>query len=247
MGAVIGLVVTLIILEGLLSADNALVLAIMTNKLPLNQQKKSLFYGMWGAVGFRVVVIFGWSYIAGWEYLWAIKALGAAYLAFLSIKGLLEKKEEVEEDVQEEENAVQKFFSKIGLSQFVATVIAVELVDIAFSIDSILAAFALSQNFWILVAGGVLGILMMRSVAGVFQALINKVPELEKTAFVLILIIAIKMFATITDKIGVIFHQSWSSYELPDIYFFGLLIVTFLFTFVVHALRNKGVKKDVVA
>lgn len=247
MGSIIGLIVTLIVLEGLLSADNALVLAIMTNKLPKSQQKKALFYGMWGAIGFRALAIFGWTYISDWNGLWTVKALGAAYLAFLSIKGLLEKKEEIEEEVEQDENAVQKFFKKMGINQFVSTIIAVEIMDVAFSVDSILAAFALSQNFFVLIAGGVLGILMMRSVAGVFQALINKVPELEKTAFILILLIAVKMFATITDKVGEIFHQSWSSYEAPDMLFFGVLIVTFGMTFVVHATKVKGAKKNVAA
>jgi YkoY family integral membrane protein len=247
LGAVIGLILTLVILEGLLSADNALVLAVMTGKLPVNQQKKALFYGMWGAILFRAAIIFVWAFISHWDYLWTIKAAGALYLAFLSIKGILEKKKEFEEEVEQEENAVQRFFSKFGLTTFVVTVIAVELMDIAFSVDSILAAFALSSNFWILVTGGILGILMMRSVAGVFQKLIEKIPELEKTAFVLILIIAIKMFATITDKVGELFGQHWGSYETPDMLFFGVLIIAFLLTFVVHAVRKPKGDKNVTA
>jgi YkoY family integral membrane protein len=244
-GALIGLVITLVILEGLLSADNALVLAIMTNKLPKHQQKKALFYGMWGAIVFRAVVIFGWAYIADWDYLWTVKGAGALYLAFLSIKGLLTKNEQ--EELSEEENKVQRFFSKFGLSMFVVTIISVELLDIAFSIDSILAAFALSSNFWVLVSGGVLGILMMRSVATGFQKLINKIPELEKTAFVLILMIAVKMYATVNDKVGELFGLSWGSYEAPDWMFFSALVVTFGLTFIIHAVRGKGGNKNVTA
>jgi YkoY family integral membrane protein len=246
-GALIGLVVTLVVLEGLLSADNALVLAIMTKVLPADQRKKALFYGMWGAIVFRAVCIFGWTYIADWKYLWAVKAVGALYLAYLSLKGILEKKEELEDDVIEDESAVQKFFKKFGVTPFVATIISVEIMDIAFSIDSILAAFALSQNFFVLIAGGILGILMMRSVAGVFTKLIERVPELEKTAFVLILLIAVKMFATVTENIGELIGQHWSSYEAPDMLFFGILIVTFAFTFVVHAMKKKGKKNNVTA
>ncbi|MEH7120616.1 hypothetical protein V7128_24830, partial [Neobacillus vireti] len=52
-----GVIGTLIILEGLLSADNALVLAVMVKHLPKKQQRKALFYGIFGAYFFRVVAI----------------------------------------------------------------------------------------------------------------------------------------------------------------------------------------------
>jgi YkoY family integral membrane protein len=248
--SIIGLVVTLVVLEGLLSADNALVLAVMTKRLPLSQQKKALFYGMWGAIIFRAVCIFGWAYIADWEYLWAIKTVGALYLAYLSIKHFASKKKDEDGDGindEFEENKVQAFFGKLGLSPFVTTIISVELMDIAFSVDSILAAFALSQSFYVLIAGGILGILMMRSVAGVFIKLINKVPEMEGTAFVLIFLIAVKMFVTELHEVGNLIDQHWTSYEAPDWLFFIVLIITFGLTFVVHALKNKGSKKNVAA
>ena len=69
--------------------------------------------------------------------------------------------------------------------------------DIAFSVDSILAAFAISDKVWVLLMGGMLGILMMRTIAGIFVTLIDKVPELENTAFILIGIIALKMFLSV--------------------------------------------------
>ena len=47
----------LVLLEGLLSADNALVLAVMVRHLPKNQQRRVLFWGIWGAVGFRVLAL----------------------------------------------------------------------------------------------------------------------------------------------------------------------------------------------
>lgn len=76
---------------------------------------------------------------------------------------------------------------------FWATVISVEIMDLAFSVDSILVAFAVSEEVWILLLGGMLGILMMRTVAQLFLVLIDRIPELENTAFILIGIIAIKM------------------------------------------------------
>lgn len=248
--SIIGLVLTLVVLEGLLSADNALVLAVMTNKLPAHQQKKALFYGMWGAIIFRALVIFLWAFIADWEYLWAIKVVGALYLAYLSIKHFATKEKDKDGDGindEFEESKVQAFFAKMGLSVFVTTIISVELMDIAFSVDSILAAFALSQSFYVLIAGGILGILMMRSVAGVFIKLIDRVPEMEGTAFVLILLIAIKMFVTELKEVGNLIGQHWHSYHAPDGLFFIVLVVTFGLTFVVHKVNVKRGKHNVAA
>ena len=90
----------------------------------------------------------------------------------------------------EEEGEVQNK----GLS-FWRTVLAVEVMDIAFSVDSVLAAFGVSDKVWVLFLGGIIGVLMMRGVAQVFLKLIDKIPELEKTAFILIIIIGLKMIA----------------------------------------------------
>lgn len=77
---------------------------------------------------------------------------------------------------------------------FWGTVAMVELMDIAFSVDSVLAAFGVSNEVWILLLGGMLGILMMRGIAGVFLKLLERIPELETTAYILILIIAAKCY-----------------------------------------------------
>jgi predicted tellurium resistance membrane protein TerC len=111
---------------------------------------------------------------------------------------------------------------------FWGTVVTVELMDMAFSVDSVLAAFGVSNEVWVLLIGGMLGVLMMRGVAGVFLALIDRVPELETTAYILILIISIKMF------LEVFFH-----YEMPALYFFIILLFTFGATFIVHFINAK--------
>ena len=116
---------------------------------------------------------------------------------------------------------------------FWATVISVEMMDIAFSVDSILAAFAISDKVWVLLVGGMFGILMMRTVAGLFLALIEKVPELENTAFILIGIISAKMFAGVFG-----FHLSHYA-------FFAILIIAFALTFIVHfANKKKSAKTE---
>lgn len=181
-----GLIGTLIILEGLLSADNALVLAVMVKHLPAKKRKKALFYGLLGAYAFRFVAIGLGVYLIK---LWWVKGIGAAYLAWLAIKYFKDKRKGTEGDDGEVEGMNQSGLLIRLFGTFWGTVAAVELMDIAFSVDSVLAAFGVSNEVWVLLIGGMLGVLMMRGVAGVFLTLIDRVPELETTAYILILII----------------------------------------------------------
>ena len=223
-----GYIGTLVILEGLLSADNALVLAVMVKHLPPELRKKALFYGLLGAYVFRFIAIGIGVYLI--EFAW-VKVLGAAYLAYLAIKYFMDKHKAANQTAEEAEEEENKGINKNGIlvrtfGLFWGTVISVELMDIAFSVDSVLAAFGVSNQVWVLLLGGILGVLMMRGVAGVFLKLIDKIPELEATAYVLILIIAVKMLLGVFEI------------HIDHIYFFGLLVIAFGATFIVH-FRNK--------
>ena len=72
---------SLIVLEGLLSADNAIVLAVMVRHLPLKEQKHALLYGLAGALIFRIIAIFLITILA--QY-WQIQVLGGLYLLFMA-------------------------------------------------------------------------------------------------------------------------------------------------------------------
>jgi YkoY family integral membrane protein len=219
-----GLIGTLVILEGLLSADNALVLAVMVKHLPPEQRKKALTYGLFGAYFFRFIFIGVGVYLIKF---WWIKVLGAAYLGWIVFNYFWKGEDDAEAaEVKKESWLVRTF------GMFWATVIMVELMDIAFSADSILAAFAVSDEVWVLLVGGMLGILMMRTVAKFFLVLIDKIPELETTAFILIGIIALKMFASVFG-----FHVS-------HFVFFGIIIATFGATFIVHYINKKKAAQD---
>src|SRR5699024_10323370 len=80
--------IILIGLEGLLAADNALVLAIMVKHLPEAQRRKALFYGLAGAFVLRFISLFVISFLVD---VWQVQAIGAAYLLFISIKHLIDK------------------------------------------------------------------------------------------------------------------------------------------------------------
>jgi len=221
-----GLILTLVVLEGLLSADNALVLATIVNKLPEKQRKKALLYGLWGAYLFRFIAIGVGTTLAKFA---AIKLIGALYLYWITFKFFKERRQSKQEEDGKQEhtaNEAKRSWLERQFGLFWATVASVELMDIAFSVDSILAAIALSDNVGILIIGGGLGILMMRMVAGVFVKLIEKVPEMEVTAYVLIAIIATKMALSV-------FHI-----DISHTIFFSVLILAFIGTYIVHV-RNK--------
>lgn len=219
-----GLIGTLVLMEGLLSADNALVLAVMVKHLPEKQRRRALFYGLLGAYFFRFLAIGVGVYLI--EF-WYVKVLGAGYLAWLAIKYFMDKRRENAAEGDEELQGINKNGILIRLfGNFWGTVAAVELMDIAFSIDSVLAAFGISQEIWVLLLGGMLGVLMMRGVAGIFLKLIDRVPEIETTAYVLILIIAIKMLLGVVDI------------HIDHIYFFMIILTAFAITFIIH-FRNK--------
>ncbi|AIQ50356.1 TerC family protein [Paenibacillus sp. FSL R7-0331] len=206
-----GIIGSLVLLEGLLSADNALVLAVMVRHLPKEQQKKALFYGILGAYVFRFLAIGLGTYLIEFTL---VKVLGALYLFYIAYKGLF--KGSGEEGHKETKGA-----------SFWKTVLLVELMDIAFSIDSVIAAFGLSSEVWVLFLGGILGVLMMRGVAQVFLKLIARFPELEQAAFLLIAIIAGKMLA---GAFG---------YELPHAVFFTVLIAVFVGTMLYSSAKKK--------
>ena len=219
-----GLIGTLVILEGLLSADNALVLAVMVKHLPEKQRKRALFYGLLGAYAFRFIAIGIGVYLI--EFWW-VKVIGAGYLAWLAIKYFIEKKKGHSQESGEVAGMNQNGLLIRLFGTFWGTVAAVELMDIAFSVDSVLAALGISEEIWVLLLGGMLGVLMMRGVAGVFIRMIDKIPELETTAYILIFIISAKMLAGVFG-----FH-------LEHTYFFILLLITFSATFVLHYLNKK--------
>ncbi|KOO50465.1 TerC family protein [Priestia koreensis] len=187
----------LVALEGILAADNALVMAIMVKHLPDDQRKKALFYGLAGAFVFRFGSLFAISYLVN---VWQMQAIGALYLLFISINHLI--KHYFRKGNEEEKESKSK-------SGFWATVIKVELADIAFAVDSILAAVALAVTlpetalpkiggldggqFIVIFAGGIIGLVIMRFAANLFVQVLKKRPGLETAAFLIVGWVGVKL------------------------------------------------------
>ncbi|MBO9128468.1 TerC family protein [Bacillus sp. 165] len=188
----------LIALEGILAADNALVLAIMVKHLPEQARKKALFYGLAGAFIFRFGSLF---LIALLVDVWQVQAIGALYLLFIAIHHLVKKfflKNNHKQKVHKRKN-----------QNFWITVLKVELADIAFAVDSILAAVALAVTlppinigtiggldtgqFLVILTGGIIGLIIMRFAATVFVKLLQRKPGLETAAFLIVGWVGIKL------------------------------------------------------
>ena len=213
----------LIFIEGVLSLDNALVLALLVKHLPLDQRRRALTWGIAGAIFFRILALF---FITELIQLTWVKFAGGGYLIFLGLKELLKRKGD--------ESLEEKSAKKAGFWQ---TVLLVELTDIAFAVDSILAAAALSSKLWVLILGGVLGIIMMRFAATIFSSLLDRFPDLEKTAYLLVIIVGLKLVIEGFKIEGVSFHDSgnpafWS--------FWGFMLAALLFGLVSRPRKNKS-------
>jgi YkoY family integral membrane protein len=213
----------LVVLEGLLSADNALVLAILVLGLPRKDQRKALRYGILGAFFFRIVAILLAVHLIQVAF---VKLIGAAYLLWLSYSHFFGRAE------GEDRRAIKPATGWMGLPAFWATVVKVELTDIVFAVDSILVAVAMSPKTWVIITGGILGIIAMRLVIGQLLRIVRRYPALVDAAFIIIAWVAIKLLVEFLNGEGLIeFHISkWLS--------FGLIVV--IFTVAYFYARKKG-------
>lgn len=186
-------ILNLVLSEGLLSVDNALVLAVLVSHLPRDRsyrlgpvemsiQQWALTAGLFGAYFFRAVAIVLGTYLIQF---WFLQLTGGGYLVWLAYEHFFVK------------NASESGAQAYGKG-FWATVLKVEMMDIAFSIDSILAALGISKRVWVILMGGMLGILCMRLVAGVFVKMIKKFPLFQHTGYALIFLIGYRLTSEVS-------------------------------------------------
>ena len=185
------IVFTLIIIESLLSVDNAAVLATMVMDLPKEQRGKALKYGIIGAYVFRGICLL----LASWLIkIWWLKLIGGLYLLYLMLNYFITKSTPPKEDdiIDKKSNFIYR--NTLGLfGKFWSTVIMIEAMDLAFSMDNVFAVVAFTDNIWLITIGVFIGILAMRFVAQGFVKLMEKYPFLEKAAFIVIGVLGLKL------------------------------------------------------
>ncbi|WP_207532148.1 TerC family protein [Desertivirga arenae] len=189
------IILNLIIIESLLSVDNAAVLATMVLDLPKDQREKALKYGIIGAYVFRGLCLM----VAGWLVkVWWLKPLGGLYLLYLAFDYFKGKASNKEEDENVDKNSSWIYKSTVGLlGNFWSTVALVEVMDLAFSIDNVFAAVAFTDHMFLIYTGVFIGILAMRFVAQGFVKLMEKYTFLEAIAFIVIGVLGLKLSASV--------------------------------------------------
>ena len=207
----------LVVLEALLSADNAMVLAVLVLSLPKHEQRKALRYGIVGAFAFRIAAIMLAVYLKDIRF---VLLIGAAYLLWLPYNHFTGHEDAASR------RTPRPATSWMGLTPFWATVAKVELTDIVFAIDSILVAVALSSKTWVIITGGILGVIAMRMVIGQLLTLVNRYPTLVDGAFVIIAWVGVKLILEYLHSAG---YVHW---EIPKWLSLGLIAVIFAVAFV---------------
>jgi YkoY family integral membrane protein len=180
----------LILIESLLSVDNAVVLATMVMDLSAKDRKKALRYGIFGAYLFRGLCLVFAAFLIK---IWWLKVVGGAYLLYLVWRWGKEKSNNNQEQIKNNTFGSLYKFTIGRVGTFWAAVISVELMDITFSMDNVFAAVAFSNNILIILCGVFIGILAMRFVAQAFVKLIEHYPFLEACAYVVIGLLGIKL------------------------------------------------------
>ena len=198
----------LIILELLLSADNAIALASLTKSLdsPL-LRSKALNIGITISLLFRIFLILLSNILL--KYI-IIRIFAGLYLIYLFISNVFFSSES---DNQESDND-----KKNNNFKFLKIVALLSLTDFAFSIDSITTAVAISDQYILIIFGAIIGVLALRFTSGIFLSLLEKFVRLETAGYIAILIVGIKLLLNtlITETI------------LPDYYFYTLILISFI-------------------
>jgi YkoY family integral membrane protein len=217
----------LVVLEGLLSADNALVVAVMILGLPRRQQKMALRYGLVGAFAFRIAATLLAVYLIRLAF---VKLLGGLYLVYLTYQHFFKSGD------AEQRSRPRPAKPWLGLSALWGTVVKVELVNIAFSVDSILVAVAISSKTWVVLTGGLIGIVAMRVVIAQLLAIVRRYPTLVDGAFIIIAIVGLKLLIEYAAA------MDWIHFEMPKWLSLGVIAVVFLVAYLIA--RRKGPVPD---
>ncbi|WP_341656790.1 TerC family protein [Blattabacterium cuenoti] len=168
----------LFLIESILSIDNAAILASIILNIQKKDRKKAIRYGIIGAYFFRCLCLLFASILIK---IWWLKPLGGIYLIFVGLKHFFMKK-----NIFHLKNEKKQY-------SFWKVIFIIEIMDLAFSIDNIFASVALSENFILIFLGVCIGIFSMRLIAQFFVQLMDKIPELKHSSFLVIILLGIKL------------------------------------------------------
>lgn len=200
----------LVALEIILSADNAVALAAITKKLKSQDlQRKALNLGILIALVFRIFLILLAQKILKY---WPFTLLASFYLLWLSIDKFF---------IDQSNNKQKTDVNPDTEFSFWKIVILLSFTDIAFSIDSVATAVAISDQFLLVITGGIIGVIALRFTSGLFIKWLQIYPKLESAGYVAVAFVGIKLL------IGVIFN----SLDIPEWIMPSIVLLLFVWGF----------------
>jgi YkoY family integral membrane protein len=205
-------ILSLIVIEGLLSVDNLLAIATLASHLPSNQRKLALRLGLAGAYVFRGVALFFVGFIMANAW---VKILGAFYLIHLMAEHFSNYAATHDNDPETKSSKPRTFW---------ATVIAIQLLDLSLSVDNVVTAVAMSSVIWVVCTGVFLGLLTLWMFATISLRLVERFPVLQHTAFLLIGYVGALLLVEMTAQYG--FHRHL--HIGPEQKFIGVVVIVVL-------------------
>tara|TARA_Y100001968_G_scaffold74846_1_gene66249 strand:- start:1126 stop:1848 length:723 start_codon:yes stop_codon:yes gene_type:complete len=209
-------------LELVLSADNAVALASITKNLNnINLQKRALNIGIFIALLLRILVILTAQFFLNF---WPVKLIGGFYLISLSIFKFINFN-------NQESIAEENLTNKNKGSTLLNVILLLAITDLAFSIDSITAAVAISDQFLLVITGAIIGVIALRFTSGLFIRWLEVYVNLEKAGYIAVAIIGIKLI------LQLILYQI----VIPEYLFFLVMLCLFLWGFSTKENNIKGI------
>ena len=169
----------LVVLEAVLSADNAIALAAIAKSVDDPKlQRQALNIGLIGAYILRISLILAATWIVKY---WQFEFLGAIYLLWLVFNYFLSSEDEKSKK------------HSLGISSLWQIIPMIAITDLAFSLDSVTSAIAVTQDTWLIIAGGTIGIVILRFLAGLFIRWLEEYTYLEDAGFITVGFVGIRL------------------------------------------------------
>lgn len=224
-GSALIAILVIVALEAILSVDNAMVLAVMVRPLPKHLRSRALLYGITGAYVLRGLALLFATIII---QIWWIQLLGGLYLVYQAINHIFHRATHAETDLPSLQQAAAASFWRI--------VVMINVVDLAFAVDSVLVVIAFSREFWVIFIGVAIGILLIRLAAGIMVHIIERYPKLETVAYAVVGWAGLKlMLEGWGHGSEVWLHRPELALHLPEAFFlsitFAILVLGGLWAF----------------
>ena len=187
-GELLLLLPLLVALEAVLSADNAIALAAISRQLrDPRHQGQALNFGLGLALVFRLLLIA----VARWVLdFWPLQLLASGYLLWLCISNLLPSGEAAAEAGADHAPEPGSAHHDRSLLAVVGTL---ALTDLAFSLDSVAAAVAVSDNLLLVMAGGVIGVVALRLTSALFIRWLSVFRHLETAGYLAVGLVGVRL------------------------------------------------------